>query len=246
VAATVTFLLACLAAIVLIGVFSGCAPTSTSDRLRKVEVQLTIINRAADAIDAKVEEARGTNNAALVIVSTAATRPTVPPETQADLNHATDQMKKTDATLAKVPGDTRVIRGGAEDQAGTAKDAIKGEDKAKTELKEEKNHWLGYKTRMTLWVLLALLPVFAVVVFAVKVAGGGPLLEVVGEVTANFFRLLGRGIRAILTSIFHLGSLGAAKLANKVNQRWEAGQLATGSKPAPAVVAAPKHETPPK
>jgi hypothetical protein len=93
--------------------------------------------------------------------------------------------------------------------------------KVQTKLDSERDHWLGYKARVTLWTFAILSPVLFVLVFIVKTNGGGPILSAIGEIIGNAIGFVWRGIVFIAKLIFHLLTLGSSKVADITNKHYD-------------------------
>lgn len=115
--------------------------------------------------------------------------------------------------------------------------------KATTALKAERSHFFSFKQRTMFYILLALLPIIGIVVFAIKVGGGGPILQALGEAFGAVISAVTTTARFIGKALFHVVTLGGSALADKVNAQYDAAAKTSASAvPVPAPVTP---ETPP-
>lgn len=211
-----TVICSLIGALVIACFIFGCAHQSVDEKQKKVEVQHQQVVQAANTVDAETEKAKASNETALIIVNAAATRPTTPPDTRTELTIASGHMEVTQTHLNNIAPQTRGIRTGSENLAETAKGAIKGEDDAKKDLTKERDHWLGYKSRVLLWSVLGGFIVIVIIAAVLQVAGGGAIITMIGSAIESFLELCGPVLEGIFTWSFHTITLGSAWIGTKI------------------------------
>ncbi len=201
-----TFVL--IAAALLIG--CQAAPKEKASSLRQSTVEQTEkINVAVDGAQAHIANADKA-------VQVAATQPANPPVTTKALTTAHSELGAAAISLAPIRPAVSTIQS----------NAVKAEQvtvKAVDDLKAEQNHWLGGKARKALTIggiaFGSIALVFGILVFIVKTAGGGPIMQafgmIGGDIIAIFWTYL---LKPIGVFIYHVCTLGLAKLADLVNK----------------------------
>lgn len=201
-----TFVL--LAAALLIG--CQAAPKQTASALRKSTVDQTEkINVAVDGAQAHIAKADKA-------VQVASTQPANPPVTAAALTTAHSELGAAAIALTPIRPATATIQ----------VNAVKAEQvtvKAVDALAAEQNHWLGAKARKALTIggiaFGSVALVFGILVFIIKTAGGGPIMQAFGQIGGDIIAIFWTYLlKPIGVFIYHVCTLGLAKLADIVNK----------------------------
>lgn len=214
-----------------IGVFSlisvaGCA----SDVSKSNKLDQDTHARTAQIVKG-TQSAQAQIAAADQSVQSASTQAANPPQTDALLAGAHQHLIAAQGDLAPIVSATAAIEHNSTQAAALTADAQK-------KLTAERDHWLGYKTRVALCIFIPLSVLAAFVVFAIQTNGAGPILSTVGEIGVGILGALFSAIKSIGTFMFHVFTLGASFFANKVNQHYDAAQGASQ----PHEIASPANE----
>lgn len=135
------------------------------------------------------------------------TKPATQPSAHVELQAAAKSLAPVAPAVAKVQAISH-------QQAAVTHTAV-------TNLKVERSKFFSYKQRMIGYILLALLPLIGIIVFAVKVAGGRAILQVLGDAVGAVGQALLAAAKFIGKGFIHVVTLGGSALADAVNKKYE-------------------------
>lgn len=186
--------------------FSGCASFSdTADIYRhQIQQQTAQIANAATSAQAHISSADAH-------VAAAATQPTNPPKTNELLQGARLEMSAAQVSLATIAPAAAVID---DRSAAAAKLTAVVENK----LDAERNHWIGYKGRVTFGILGALSVISFIAILIIRTNGAGPILATLAQICAAIYT---RIFKPVGIYLFHSFTLFAFPLADRVNANWD-------------------------
>jgi hypothetical protein len=196
--------------ILCLGGGGGCA------NLNKKAARLNAdTHKQTAAIKSSTQQAVGYIDSAAGKVRSATTQPGVPAKVTTTLNSAGEDLGKAKQSLAPIPGAVNQINDNSDRQEATTAAAV-------AETKKVKQSW-GYRIEeFVKFGLPILLVVGAIVAFIIKTNGASPLFAAFGEIAGDVVSALWSGIKFLGTALLHLFTLGSLKLADKVNEHYDA------------------------
>lgn len=169
------------------------------------------------------EEVKESGQKILVYLADAHQRLAGPATRPATQPSAHDEHAAVAATLAAVKPATEKISELSHEQTQNTTQAV-------NDLKKERSRFFSYDQRSIFYIGLAVLPVIGLIVFAMKVGGTGPILEVLSETVAVVWGGILAVIKFIATALFHVITFGGSWLADRVNAKYT--EAIPSSKPA--------------
>jgi hypothetical protein len=191
----------------------------------QVKLKTAEIGKAAAVATAHVVAADVAVKRADVAVRAAATQPSNPPETVRLLSEATDDHKVALAELPKAVVELKKVAPATQAVAVLSDKAEAVTVKAVEQRDAERDHWVGYKTRQALLKGVigfgGIALVLGVITFIVKTNGATPILMALRQVGGIIVQLALRFLRWLGRITFTLVTLGANKLADITNEKYE-------------------------